>query len=405
VGKLLAERLSTYYAAEFGMEARSARFHNVYGPYGTYDGGREKAPAALCRKVALAEPGGTIEIWGDGEQTRSFCYVADCVEGIYRLMQSDYREPLNLGTDELVTINQLAAQIIELSGKSGITVRHVDGPQGVRGLPVDRAAGQPRLSRPPTAIPRVDVLGIGISAIDMRQAVAEITRWVEQREPHYVCVTGVHGVMEARCDPELRRIHNASGLTTLDGMPMVWAGHWAGVADMGRVRGADLMSAVCALAAERGWSSYFYGGDQGVPELLAERLIARFPGLRVAGTWSPPFRPLTPDEDRMVVEAINRSAPDLVWVGLSTPKQERWMAAHTGRLDAPAVLGVGAAFDMHAGLMPQAPQWMQQSGLEWLYRLRREPKRLWRRYLRNNPRFVVETLRRPPVLRAAGELR
>jgi N-acetylglucosaminyldiphosphoundecaprenol N-acetyl-beta-D-mannosaminyltransferase len=269
---------------------------------------------------------------------------------------------------------------------------------------VDRAAGQPRLSGPPTAIPRVDVLGVGVSAIDMRQAVAEITRWVEQREPHYVCVTGVHGVMEARRDPELRRIHNASGLTTPDGMPMVWAGHWAGVADMGRVRGADLMSAVCALAAERGWSSYFYGGGQGVPELLAERLIARFPGLRVAGTWSPPFRPLTPDEDRMVVEAINRSAPDLVWVGLSTPKQERWMAAHTGRLDAPAVLGVGAAFDIHAGLLPQAPQWMQRSGLEWLYRLGREPKRLWRRYLRNNPRFIIEILRRQPVLRAAGEL-
>jgi N-acetylglucosaminyldiphosphoundecaprenol N-acetyl-beta-D-mannosaminyltransferase len=269
---------------------------------------------------------------------------------------------------------------------------------------MDRAADQPRLSGPPTTIPRVDVLGVGISAIDMRQAVAEIARWVEQREPHYACVTGVHGVMEAQRDPELRRIHNASGLTTPDGMPMVWAGHRAGAVDMGHVRGPDLLPAVCAVAAERGWSSFFYGGGPGVPELLAERLIARFPGLRVAGTWSPPFRPLTPDEDRMVIEAINRSAPDLVWVGLSTPKQERWMAAYRGHLDAPAVLGVGAAFDMHAGLLPQAPQWMQRSGLEWLYRLGREPTRLWRRYLRNNPRFIIEILRRPPVLRAAGEL-
>src|SRR5215216_1953664 len=131
--KLYAEKLCQYYTEDYGLSTRVVRFHNVYGPLGTYDGGREKAPAAMCRKVALADPGGTIEIWGDGEQTRSFCYVADCVEGIYRLMQSDYREPLNLGTDELVTINQLAAQIIELSGKSGITVRHVDGPQGVRG--------------------------------------------------------------------------------------------------------------------------------------------------------------------------------------------------------------------------------------------------------------------------------
>jgi GDP-D-mannose 3', 5'-epimerase len=131
--KLLAERLCVYYAAEYGLETRIARFHNVYGPYGTYDGGREKAPAALCRKVAMAEPGGSIAIWGDGEQTRSFCYVDDCVEGILRLMRSGYREPLNIGTDALVTVNELASLIIELSGKRSITPRHVEGPQGVRG--------------------------------------------------------------------------------------------------------------------------------------------------------------------------------------------------------------------------------------------------------------------------------
>jgi N-acetylglucosaminyldiphosphoundecaprenol N-acetyl-beta-D-mannosaminyltransferase len=268
---------------------------------------------------------------------------------------------------------------------------------------MDRAASQQPLRVAPPPIPRVDVLGVGISAIDMAQAVAEIVRWVEERERHYVCITGVHGVMEARRDPELRRIHNASGLTTPDGMPMVWAGHRAGVRHMQRVYGPDLMLAVCALAAERGWSSYFYGGGPGVPELLAERLTARFPGLRVAGTWSPPFRPLTAEEDQAIVERINRSGADLVWVGLSTPKQERWMAAHAGRLEAKALLGVGAAFDIHAGLLPQAPLWMQRSGLEWLYRLGREPRRLWRRYLRNNPRFVVEILRRPPVIRATGE--
>ena len=253
-------------------------------------------------------------------------------------------------------------------------------------------------------IPRVDVLGVGISAIDMGQAVAEITRWVGDAEQHYVCVTGVHGVMEARRDPELQRIHNASGLTTPDGMPMVWAGRWAGVAHMQRVYGPDLMLAVCQLAAERGWTSFFYGGGPGVAELLSRRLTARFPGLQVVGTLSPPFRTLTPDEDRTIVERINRSAPDLLWVGLSTPKQERWMASHAGRVDARALLGVGAAFDIHAGLLPQAPPWMQRSGLEWLYRLGREPTRLWRRYLRNNPRFVVEILRRPPVLRTVGDI-
>jgi GDP-D-mannose 3',5'-epimerase len=131
--KLVAERLCLYYAEEFGLETRIVRFHNVYGPYGTYDGGREKVPAALCRKVALAEPGRSIEVWGDGEQTRSFCHVDDCVEGIHRIMRSGYDAPLNLGTDRMVSVNQLARIIIDISGKPGIGIQHVDGPQGVRG--------------------------------------------------------------------------------------------------------------------------------------------------------------------------------------------------------------------------------------------------------------------------------
>lgn len=249
------------------------------------------------------------------------------------------------------------------------------------------------------AIPRVDVLGVGVSAVNMDQAVLEITRWVERRERHYVCVTGVHGVMESRRDPELRRIHNASGLTTPDGMPMVWAGHRAGAADMRRVYGPDLLLALSELAARRGWSSYFYGGAPGVAERLAARLAERFPGLVVAGTCAPPFRPLRSDEDAALTARIEQAAPDLVWVGLSTPKQERWMAAHRARLSAPVLLGIGAAFDIHAGLLPQAPAWMQRSGLEWLFRLGREPRRLAGRYLRNNPRFLLEILLRPPRLR------
>jgi nucleoside-diphosphate-sugar epimerase len=137
--KLVAERLCLYYAEEFGLETRIVRFHNVYGPYGTYDGGREKVPAALCRKVALAEPGGSIEVWGDGEQTRSFCYVDDCVEGIHRIMRSGYRSPLNPGTDRMVSVNQLARIIIDISAKPGIGIEHVDGPQGVRGRNSDNA--------------------------------------------------------------------------------------------------------------------------------------------------------------------------------------------------------------------------------------------------------------------------
>jgi N-acetylglucosaminyldiphosphoundecaprenol N-acetyl-beta-D-mannosaminyltransferase len=271
---------------------------------------------------------------------------------------------------------------------------------------MDREAGQGLRrapGRPP--IPRVDVLGVGVSAIDMDRAVAEVSHWIEEREQHYVCITGVHGVMESQCDPELLAIHNASGLTTPDGMPLVWAGRRAGMAHMRRVYGPDLMLAVCALAADRGWSCFFYGADEGVPELLAERLAERFPGLKVAGTMSPPFRPLTAEEDAAVVERINGASPDILWVGLSTPKQERWMAAHMARLTVPVLVGVGAAFDIHAGRLPQAPSWMQASGLEWLYRLYREPRRLWRRYLRNNPRFVLAIVRRPPRIMSDAPVR
>ena len=247
-------------------------------------------------------------------------------------------------------------------------------------------------------IQRVDILGVGVSAIDMPTALAEIERWIDEREPHYVCVTGVHGVMESQRDPGLLAIHNASGLTTPDGMPMVWLGRRAGARHMTRVYGPDLMLALAERAAVRGWTSFFYGGREGIPEQLAERLQARYRGLRVVGTYSPPFRPMTEGEDRALVARIRAVRPDLVWVGLSTPKQERWMADHVGWLDVPALLGVGAAFDIHAGSLAQAPRWMQRRGLEWAYRLYREPRRLARRYLSNNPRFVLAVLRRPPRL-------
>ncbi|MBT8225587.1 MAG: WecB/TagA/CpsF family glycosyltransferase [Dactylosporangium sp.] len=249
------------------------------------------------------------------------------------------------------------------------------------------------------AIKRVDVLGVGVSAVNMTMALTEVSRWVERGERHYVCVTGVHGVMESQRDAELRRIHNDSGMTTPDGMPMVWAGRKAGAGWMSRVYGPDLMLEVLTRAAELGWRSYLYGGNEGVPELLAQRLTARIPGLRIVGTYSPPFRPLTEEEDAAVCDRINSSGAELVWVGLSTPKQERWMAAHAGRLSANAMFGVGAAFDFHAGLIPQAPAWMQRRGLEWFYRLAKEPKRLWRRYLRNNPTFTARILANPPRLR------
>lgn len=165
--KLIAERLCQAYSEEFGLAIRIVRFHNIYGPNGTYFGGREKVPAALCRKVAMADPGGEIEIWGDGEQTRSFCYVDDCVEGIYRLMQSDYTKPLNLGSEEMVSINELARMILEVAGKDGITLRHVAGPQGVRGRNSDNSRLREVLGWQPT--------------ITLRQGLEPTYRWIEKQ--------------------------------------------------------------------------------------------------------------------------------------------------------------------------------------------------------------------------------
>jgi N-acetylglucosaminyldiphosphoundecaprenol N-acetyl-beta-D-mannosaminyltransferase len=235
---------------------------------------------------------------------------------------------------------------------------------------------------------RANVLGVGVSAITMQMAVHTIEAWIVRREPNYVCVTGVHGVMESQRDETLRRIHNTAGLVTPDGMPLVWLSRLMGFRHVERVYGPDLMLAICERSAKQGHRQFFYGGGPGVVEKLSCRLQARFPGLQVADFYSPPFRDLSPEEDKAVIERINAANADIVWVGISTPRQERWMAEHVGWLNAPVLIGVGAAFDLHAGLKKQAPRSMQIAGLEWLFRLAMEPRRLWRRYLINNPWFL-----------------
>jgi N-acetylglucosaminyldiphosphoundecaprenol N-acetyl-beta-D-mannosaminyltransferase len=233
-------------------------------------------------------------------------------------------------------------------------------------------------------------------------AVDQVTRWIDSTGPsRYVCVTGVHGVMESQRDPDLMRIHNESGMTTPDGMPMVWAGRRAGAAWMDRVYGPELMLEVLGQGQPRGWKSFLYGGNEGVAELLRTKLIERFPEVQIVGTHTPPFRQLTPEEDEDVLAEINSSGADIVWVGLSTPKQERWMAEHVGRTRAAVMFGVGAAFDFHAGIKAQAPRWIQRSGLEWSYRVIHDP-RLFRRYAVNNPAFVRRMVRRPPKLLRPG---
>jgi N-acetylglucosaminyldiphosphoundecaprenol N-acetyl-beta-D-mannosaminyltransferase len=247
-----------------------------------------------------------------------------------------------------------------------------------------------------TTLARFDVLGVGISAVSLAEAATEIQRWLRDGERHYVCVTNVHTVMECQHDAELMRIHNESGLTTPDGMPIVWCGKRAGASGITRVYGPDLMLEMCHRLAGTSASIYLYGTTDETLGLLRARLEREFPELRIAGSYAPPFRPLTDAEDAAVVVQINDSGADVVWVGLGAPKQERWMATHIDRLSARALIGVGAAFDFHAGTVAQAPLWMQRHGLEWTYRLAKEPRRLWRRYLRTNPAFVASIVRHPP---------
>lgn len=238
-------------------------------------------------------------------------------------------------------------------------------------------------------IQRYNVLGVGISAINIPIALDLLSHWIEQRQQVYVCVRDVHGVMLCQRDPHLRQIHDNADLVTPDGMPIVWMSRFHGLNWVDRVYGPDLMRLFTHYSVQRGYRHYFYGGNPGVPEELAERLQRQSPGLQIAGLYSPPFRPLTPVEDEAIVQAINAACPDIVWVGLSTPKQELWIWEHRERLEAPILIGVGAAFDFLSGRKRQAPYWMQRRGLEWVFRLVTEPRRLWKRYLINNPLFIV----------------
>ncbi len=235
---------------------------------------------------------------------------------------------------------------------------------------------------------RVNVLGVGVSAINLNSALAQVSRALANKDKGYVCVTGVHGVSEAQSDPGFRRILNRAFLCTPDGMPLVWAGRWQGARDMDRVYGPDLMLMIMEESERMGWRHFFYGGANGTVEALRDKLVARFPKLLITGIYEPPFRPLNPSEQEQLQNSVRQGRPDVMWIGLSTPKQERFMAEYLEKLDVTLMIGVGAAFDFHAGRVAQAPQWMQRSGLEWFYRLCREPRRLWKRYLRNNPLFV-----------------
>ena len=248
-------------------------------------------------------------------------------------------------------------------------------------------------------VPRVDILGVGISVLNLDSAIKAITAACENSSHlGYVTITGVHGVMESQDDEELKAIHNNSFLSTPDGMPMVWIGKYAhGHQHMDRVYGPELMDEIFRRTEGTGIRHYFYGGADGVAEELKTCLLRRYPGSEIVGTYTPPFRPLNESEEEDLISQLDESKPHLIWVGLSTPKQERFMAAFIDKYphlnktwnNGTTLLGVGAAFDFLSYQVKQAPYWVQRSGFEWLYRVFQEPKRLLKRYIVSNNKFIM----------------
>jgi len=234
-------------------------------------------------------------------------------------------------------------------------------------------------------LPNFEVLGVRVHAVQMADAIAQLRGWIRNRETgRYVAVTGMHGVAESRQDRYFRKILNTADLVVPDGMPLVWLGRWHRYSLRQRVTGSELMATFCRETGPL-CRHFFYGGAPGVADDLARALHERH-GIVVAGTYVPPFRPLTPEEEREVAARVDEAAADVLWVGLSTPKQERWMYEHREKLKVPVMIGVGAAFAMNSGKLRRAPTWMQEHGLEWLFRLVAEPQRLWRRYLVTIPK-------------------
>jgi len=251
-----------------------------------------------------------------------------------------------------------------------------------------------RLPARPVSPDQARVLGIPLALTNYEHTMNWLDAMVASRQHGYVTAAAVHLVMVAQEDPETREAVVGADLAVPDGQPLVWALRALGHSGSSRVYGPELMARYCERSALTGTRMYLYGGrDQGALVQLALNLRRRFPGLQIVGGYSPPYRELEASESDWVVNEINRSGADVVWVGTGQPKQEKWMAAMRDRVHAPILVGVGAAFDFHAGLVPQAPQWMQSFGLEWTFRLAHEPRRLWRRYARYNPRFVAGFVR------------
>ncbi|MCD4781643.1 MAG: WecB/TagA/CpsF family glycosyltransferase [Candidatus Omnitrophica bacterium] len=233
-----------------------------------------------------------------------------------------------------------------------------------------------------------DVLGVRVSATNLELTSRRIEAWIQSKSRQYICVAPVATIIDCQRDSEYLKVINQAGLVTPDGMPIVWLGQKTVGPRVQRTYGPDLMMAFCGFSAAKGYRHFFYGGSEQTNQILIKTLSETFPGITIAGSYAPPHIQLHQKERGDIVEKINASRADVLWVGLGSPKQDFWMAEHRGRLNAPVLIGVGAAFDFLAGTKKQAPRWMQRSGLEWLFRLCQEPRRLWKRYLIGNSLFI-----------------
>ena len=251
---------------------------------------------------------------------------------------------------------------------------------------------QTETKSPRFKVRRANVLGVGVHAVNLRTAADIIELAVEDDAKGYVCVTGVHGVMEAQRNRQFKDILDRAMLVVPDGVPTVWIGRLEGHSDMGRVFGPDLMMEVCRSSVISGHTHFLYGGKLGIAEELKQNLENLYPGIRIVGTYTPPFRPLSEMERAELQQKLDRLSPDIMWIGLSTPKQEQFMSGNLNLLTCKVMIGVGAAFDIHTGRVKDAPRWIKTAGFQWLHRLYQEPSRLWKRYLVNNSGFALRVL-------------
>lgn len=238
-----------------------------------------------------------------------------------------------------------------------------------------------------SSIPTVNILGVDIAAINMKWLLSFTKKHIKNLSGDYICVSNVHTTVTSYEDASYRRVQNGGIMAIPDGGPLSSVGRRRGAKNMGRVTGPSYMGEVLKISAEHGWTHYFYGSTQETLDKLKVKLEKAYPGLQIVGMYSPPFRPVSVEEDREIVEAINIASPDFLWIGLGAPKQEKWMATHQGKVKG-LMVGVGAAFDYYAGNIKRAPSWMQKMNLEWLYRLMQDPKRLWKRYVSTNSKFI-----------------